>query len=150
MDVNLIYNTEANLAILDIIENIRNNDIENLKKNIEILNNDTSITEPLNNMLDLTILVDRFPNESIKYLLENLIPIRNQEQLLWNYEVKLLSQDYDPIEIENFIKNEIEKTPWKMPQYKINAMTRLAIVSNNFDALKLVKAKINVDKGSET
>ena len=149
MDVNLIYNTETNLAILNIIENNRDNNIEDIKKNIEILNHDNSITEPLNDMLDLTILVDRFPNESIKYLLENLIPIRNQEQLLWNYEVKLLSQNYDPIDIENFIKNEIEKTPWKMPQYKINAMTRLAIVSNNFDALKLVKNKIQKDKGDE-
>lgn len=147
MDVNLMYNTESNLAILDIIKNIKENDIKSLKQNIEILNNDTMIIEPLNEVLGLNILVERYPNESIKYLIENLIPLRNQEQLLWNREVVLLSQYYNPIEIENFIKYNLEKHPypWKFAQYQINSMIRLAIVSNNFNILSILRDRIQME-----
>lgn len=147
MDVNLMYDTESTLAILNIIEDVKENDIESLKQNIKILNNDTMITEPLNEVLGLNILVERYPNESVKYLIENLIPLRNQEQLLWNREVILLSQDYDPMEIENFIKYNLEKHPypWKFPQYQINSMIRLAIVANNFNILSILRDRIQME-----
>ena len=147
-----IYNLDSNVAIIELANILQQPTLDNLTeviKNVNILNNDNEITEILNDTLNLSGLIEKNPTSQLEYVLNHLLKINNKTQLLWNYKVKLLSANYDKNEIERFVINEINSNLYKLPQYKINSMIRLAIVSNNFDLLKKIKTKIYEDSKKE-
>lgn len=140
------YSPKTNIALIELVENLSINNLENVQSNINILNDDNTIDMPLNDAINIDGLINKYPNKSMEYLLTHLNKLANQERLLWNYHVRLLGEDYDIKQIEQFAEQALKTQVGPLPQYKINSLLRLSIVSNNFPLMRKIKQHIKEDE----
>lgn len=148
-ELNLKSNISIN--IIELIENISKDYLQNVKENINILNNlllelnlEDSTFQSYNNYIIFDDLIKKYHNESLEYALKNFINIDNKELLLWRFELtpiyKTMSYDTIDIFIEQCLNQGDENK--KIPGYKFNDMIRLASLTNNFNKLILLKQQI--------
>ena len=93
--------------ILDLIIAINENNLENTKKYVNLINQ-SKIGDDLTYVLDIhRINLYALDNECFDYVLQNLKNLNRPEDVLLERKKTLLLKNSNPIEIENFILNEL-------------------------------------------
>ena len=139
--------TNIQNAILDLIIAIKENDLSTAKINVALLNdnidyfiNETQTTY-LNNVLSLSTMINTYPNETLLYIMENLQPLYNTQQIAWNLKVRLLLNNKKNIEeIKSFIKQNLE---YLDEPYKFYGLIQLATTIQDYDLIYQIKQMIN-------
>ena len=139
--------TNIQNAILDLIIAIKEDDLNTAKINVALLNdnidyfiNETQTTY-LNNVLSLSTMINTYPNKTLLYIVENLQPLYNTQQLTWNLKIRLLlNNKKDTEEIKSFIKQNLE---YLDEPYKFYGLVQLAATIQDYDLIYQIKQMIN-------
>jgi hypothetical protein len=125
---------EITLVIIDLVFAIKNNNLEQTKEYVEILNNNFNPNEMevyyLNEMLGFADLNSFNLNESLTYVLYNLKYLTNVDKIKWEIQIIQVLAKYqlnkNPSIIENFIKDSISNNA--IENYQFNGLIRLCHV----------------------
>jgi hypothetical protein len=136
--------TQVQIAIIDLIEAIKNNNLEEAKSQIEFINNNFITMSPtgiLNEYIPFfELALSSGLNETIFYTLENLNNLSGKDRILWNIEISTLLRKHDVKSIQNFINKELENE--SILAYKIPQLIQLSTIADDYTSLKLLRQKL--------
>jgi hypothetical protein len=136
---------EVTIKAIDLLEAIKNNDLE---KTINLVNWLNLNFQPVEGLLTLNELISfheileslKKTNESFEYALYNLNGIENKDEMLWHVTIMKLVQNSNEDEIKAFILSILKNE--EVLKYQRGALVRLSVVIDDYDLLRKVRAKI--------
>ena len=133
-------------AILDLILGIKDNNLEQVKLNVDILNNNKDVLADegytyLDGTLSLGEISQKYNNESLLYVLDNLTLLNNAERIKWNLTVRDLMKNRNISDIQNFINVAINNG--NITNYKFYSLIQLATNIQDYDLIYTLKQFLN-------
>lgn len=134
-------NIEIFDLVIDLIIYIQNNDIDNVKNNVNKINQLTSdSTTYLDDLFAMNNLLQHYNNTSLLYTIENLSQLNNKYLYKWTSSVNHLLQRNNSEEIITFIDEHIAPELGQIPQYKFRDLIKLSTLIENNNKLQELKA----------
>lgn len=133
-------------AILDLILGIKDNNLEQVKLNVNILNNSKDVLADegytyLDGTLSLGEMSQKYNNESLLYVLDNLMLLNNVERIKWSLTIRDLMKNRNALDIQNFINTTINNG--NIPDYKFYSLIQLATNIQDYDLIYALKQFLN-------
>ena len=136
--------------IIDLILSIKENNLENTKKNVELLNNYPLWNEyediqlhglkyNLNSALSIGILAQQVHgNDSVMYAIDNLNHIFNRDKIKWDLTIQKM-EVYNEAIIRDFILNSIKDVNILQDEDKVSSLLHLAVIVGDNIIIKKIK-----------
>lgn len=136
---------EIMVSIINLIEDIKNNNLENAKTQVDFLNQNFSQTEDfgtLNDFIPFFDLSNLYNNETLEYAVNNLNNIYNNKKIKWNILVRNLIKTQDKQQINNFLNEYSEEE--NLLNYQYTSLIQLAAIVDNWNILTKLREKISI------
>lgn len=133
-------------AILDLILAIKEDNLEQVKLNVNILNNNKDVLADegytsLDGVLSLGEMSQKYNNESLLYVLNNLTLLSSVERIKWNLMIRNLMKNRNISDIQNFVNTAINNED--ITDYKIYSLIQLATNIQDYDLIYTLKQFLN-------
>lgn len=133
-------------AILDLILAIKEDNLEQVKLNVNILNNNKDVLADegytsLDGVLSLGEMSQKYNNESLLYVLNNLTLLNSVERIKWNLMIRDLMKNRNISDIQNFVSTAINNGD--ITDYRIYSLIQLATNIQDYDLIYTLKQFLN-------
>ena len=141
-------------AFLNVILQIKNNDLDGVKSTVEILNIFTD--SEILHIGDADIFNMAINNESFRYFLQNFKTLDIQTlKSMWDLENNFIYDDYlahkiNLDELLQIIQSYIDDKDSPIYKYRYLGLTRLALINKNYDLIFKMKQILNNVEGNDS
>lgn len=139
----MMTENEIILKSIDLFNAVKENRIEDVKMNVEYFNNnfEPSVLIPaLDGFFSFNEIFDKKTNESLFYVLNNLIYLDQKDKIKWDITIRELRKNGNNQKIENFINSLLNST---IEDWQFNSLITLCLSINRLDLLNQLMEKKN-------